>query len=151
MGGGGEKMGEACTVESWDKGQQMIYEGKRPTGIVMICADNGTRNKFVYSTLERVFGTMICITSGACSADRLQEALKDSEVICVSLTPEGSCSHAKRHNIVTMLRSAGIKEVYGVYLKVADSAFEETRGAIKALKAEPPTVDGLDGLIILKS
>lgn len=94
---------------------------------------------------------MICTTSGSCSVDRVQRILKSSEVVCISLTPAESGDHTKRHSIVTMLRSAGIKEVYGVYLKMADSAFEEAKAAIKALEAESPTVDGLDGLIILDS
>lgn len=144
-------MEKARTVHTWDEGKRMIYEGERPTGIVMICADNSTRNRFVYCTLERVFSSMICTTSGSCSVDRVQRILKSSEVVCISLTPAESGDHTKRHGIVTMLRNAGIKKVYGVYLKMADSAFEEAKVAIKALEAESPTVDGLDGLIILDS
>jgi len=142
-------MGEACTIYSWDEAKKILYQSERPTGITVMCADFNTKNQFVYSTLEKTFGTMISVTSGSCSVGRVRRALKSSGAVCVSLTPTDAGNHAKRHDIVTTLRNAGVRKVYGVYLRVENAESQDVKTAIAALEADPPTVDGLDGLIIL--
>lgn len=142
-------MGEVRTMYDWSEAEKVIYKDERPIGIVVMCADFNTKNRFVYNTLEKVFSTMICVSSGVCSVDKLQQILEFSKVVCVSLTPTDSGDHAKRHTIVTMLRDAGVRKVHGVYLRVKNAEFPDTKLAVTALEADPPTVDGLDGLTIL--
>lgn len=138
----------ACTIYNWDEAKKALYQSERPVGIIVICADNSVKNKFVYGTLERTVD-MVCLTSGSCTVDRLRRVVKRFSTICVSLTPEETHNHAKRHELVTKLRKYGCKQVYAVYLRITAAIFQETQPIIRALEANPPTVDGLDGLIVL--
>lgn len=141
-------MEEVRTFNNWDEGREMLRRSQRPFGIIVICADPKTKNKFVYNTLEKLLST-ICLSTEACSTKRLREILEESSVVCVSFESQEACDHARRHEIVTMLYRAGAQKVYGVYLRVTDSPFEDVRSAAGALESNPPTAEGLNGLIIL--
>ena len=145
---GGIKMEEVRTVYDWESAKAMIIATGHPVGVLAIGADDKARNKFVYSTLESSLG-MACVTSVSCSAERLKDAMRESQTICINLTTEDSSNHSKRHEAVSMLKKAGIKNVFGVYIRVTNSDFPETQLAIDLLEADPPTADGLNGLVIL--
>lgn len=87
----------------------------------------------------------------------MKELLEKTGVVCVSLTPEASCDHKKRHSIVTMLWDAGIEDVYAVYipgpsLNYNDRWLERKANAAReALLANPPNADGLKALIVLEN
>lgn len=114
-------MGEVCVVHSWDEAARMIYESKFQAGVMVTGNSCNAKDRFVYSTLERKFGTVICLTLASCSPERLKRAFEDSRVVCASLTPEDSCSQTKRRNAIAALRNAGARTVYGVYLYEIDS------------------------------
>lgn len=138
----------ARIVKDWDKGSQMLIKTQRPFGIIVISADPGVKNKFVYGMLERAI-SMVCVTTMGCTEEKLKECLKNPGVICVSLTAEESCSLATRRNMIDMLRQAGVKKVYGVHLTEARRIYPEVDAAAAALEANPPTSEDLDRLIVI--
>lgn len=141
-------MGRARTVKNWDKGKEMLIKARRPFGVMVISADPGVKNEFVYGALEKAI-SMVCVTTRACTEEKLKECLEDSGVVCVSLTAEESCSETTRRNMIDMLRQAGVRKVYGVHLTKANRIYPEVKAAAEALEADPPAAGEFDSLIVV--
>lgn len=135
---------------SWNEARALLVNTPRPFGIVVICADAFTGNKFIYGFLERGL-SMITATAGFCSVGSLRKLAKLTEIICVSLPPRDACDCKKRNSIINMLHKAGVEDVYGVYLcKPEPSSRPDTKYALEVFEANPPTAAGLKKLLVVQ-
>ena len=139
-------MEKVCIVEGWSEAAKMIYEAKKPTGVMLMGNCSDARGRFAYSTLERAVGS-VCLVSTVCSLERLQQAFKGSEVVCASLIPKDMCSQARRCRIATTLREAGAQVVYAVYLYDVKPLVPKNQPSIPILEIVPEA-EGLDKVII---
>lgn len=139
-------MGKVCVVEGWGEAAKIIYENQQPTGVILMGNCGDARGRFAYSTLEKAVDS-ICLVSTACSLERLEQAFKDSKVVCASLTPKDMCSHARRRSIAATLRKAGAQAIYAVYLYDVKPLVPKKQPPIPVLEIAPDT-EKLDKVIV---
>ena len=151
--------------------QKINEEMPQPVGIVLFGADNDLKDRIYRSYADRLvkplslghFGYHNLLPDW--SQEKVYLDLEPVKCngdcrILVMMAGDASVDHARRHQVVTVLRELGMKTVVGIYaqqrrltLRAFLSDFKEAvriTKQLKILRRNPPTPDGLDYLLIAR-
>lgn len=133
----------------------------RPVGIILFGADCDFKNEVLDTMVEEMRGFARYHTN-APDTPALVRDIQEHLAVVVTLNSDESSSHELRHELVKLMRNAGVATVVGVYAKATETPVPfgklsislapqvKINKQIAAIHESNPTADGLDYFIIVE-
>lgn len=136
-------------------------EMAQPVGIVLFGVDYDFKNEVLDAMVEELRGFARYYTK-APDTVTLVRAIKDHLAVVVMLDSDESSAHGLRHELVKVMRNAGVETVVGIYAKVkkipipvgkamiSAARDKQINKQITAIEQSNPTADGLDYFVVVE-
>lgn len=149
------EIGRVSTPEHiFDKLKRRVAQ---PVGIIVFGVDCDSKSETVEKA-EQAFGDSAHYLFKAPDTATLVRVVGDYPLTVVTLNSEESSMHDLRHELVKLMRNAGVKTVAGLYVKekrvpirplISSLEKVEFNKQITAIEQSNPTADGLDYFVVV--